>query len=134
VHGEAVRGHLSARHQGDLTMLRFNAGSSLRAMGATLALLAAQAPVKAQDASYNLTIHEDRFEPASLEVKAGTKFKLVVKNARKVAAEFESHELNREKVIAAGASATINVGPLKAGSYPIFDDFKKSTKGQIVAK
>jgi plastocyanin len=115
-------------------MLRFHAGSSLRAVGASLALLAGDLPAKAQDTSYNLTIHEDRFEPATLEVKAGEKFKLVVKNARKAAAEFESHQLNREKVIAAGASATINVGPLKPGSYQIFDDFKKSTKGQIVAK
>jgi plastocyanin len=98
-------------------------------------LLTVTAPAaSAQEQSYSLTMHDDRFEPATLEVKAGTKFKLVVNNARKVAAEFESHDINREKVIPAGRSATINVGPLKAGTYSIFDDFHKSTKGQIVAK
>ncbi|HWB44820.1 MAG TPA: cupredoxin domain-containing protein [Hyphomicrobiaceae bacterium] len=104
------------------------------AAGAAIWLLGASMPSANAQESYTLTIHDDRFEPASLDVKAGTKFKLVVKNARKVAAEFESHDINREKVIPAGRSVTINVGPLKAGSYAIFDDFHKSTKGHIVAK
>jgi hypothetical protein len=69
-----------------------------------------------------------------LEVPSGVKFKLVVTNARKAAAEFESHELNREKVIPAGKSATISVGPLKPGNYSFFDDFRKSTKGQMIVK
>lgn len=89
---------------------------------------------QAQEPSHSLTIHNDRFEPSTVSVKAGVKFKLVVKNASKRAAEFESAELNREKVIPAGASATIYIGPLQPGSYPFFDDFKKSLKGHIVAK
>jgi len=104
---------------------------------AALVLCTAAIPLgaaRAQEESYALTIHNDRFEPSTLNVKAGTKFKLVVKNATSRAAEFESHDLKREKVIAAGTSATINVGPLKPGSYAVFDDFKKATKGTIVAK
>jgi plastocyanin len=115
-------------------MLRFSYGSALLAIGTMAALVGMLDPVKAQETSYALTIHDDRFEPSTLEVKSGVKFKLVVENARKVAAEFESHDLKREKVIPAGASATINVGPLKPGTYSFFDDFHKSTKGQMIAK
>jgi plastocyanin len=88
----------------------------------------------AQDASYSLTIHDDRFEPSTLNVKAGVKFQLRVKNARKVAAEFESAELNREKVVPPGQSTVIYVGPLAPGTYPFVDDFHQSTRGHLVAK
>jgi hypothetical protein len=91
-------------------------------------------PVRAQEPTYSLTIHDTRFEPSTLNVKAGVKFKLVVRNARKVASEFESAELNREKVIPAGQSGVIYIGPLAPGTYPVFDDFHQSTRGQIIAK
>jgi len=58
----------------------------------------------------------------------------VTLQARRVAAEFESSELNREKVEPAGQSAVIYVGPLSPGTYPFFDDFHQSTRGRIVAK
>jgi len=89
---------------------------------------------QAQEPTYALTIHADRFEPSALNVKAGVKFKLVVRNATPRAAEFESAELNREKVVAAGTSGTIYIGPLQPGRYPFFDDFHQSTKGVMVAK
>src|SRR5262245_7800042 len=112
---------------------------SLLAIGATVAVgalstTATIAPPRAQEHSYSLTIHDTRFEPATLDVKAGTKFKLVVRNARKVTAEFESAELNREKVIPAGQSVVIYIGPLAPGTYPFFDDFHQSTRGQMIAK
>lgn len=113
-------------------MLR--AGFAILAIVAAAATMSTPIPARAQEQSYALTIHDDRFEPSTLEVPANAKFKLVVTNARKAPAEFESHELKREKIIPAGASATINVGPLKPGTYPFFDDFHKSTKGQLIAK
>lgn len=109
---------------------------SLRILFAALVLGFATCAGGAANAQerYALTIHDDRFEPATLEVKAGVKFQIEVKNARKVAAEWESEDINREKVIPAGKSAVINIGPLKAGTYSMFDDFHKSTTGKIVAK
>lgn len=86
------------------------------------------------DDAYTLTADGRKFEPATLEVPAGKKFKLTVKNTGAKAIEFESDELNREKVIPAGASAVIGIGPLKPGAYPFFDEFNESVKGQIVAK
>jgi uncharacterized cupredoxin-like copper-binding protein len=90
--------------------------------------------LQAQETAYSITIHDDRFEPSTLNVKAGVKFQLHVKNARKVAAEFESSELNREKVVPPGQSTVIYIGPLAPGTYPFFDDFRQSTRGRIIAK
>jgi plastocyanin len=89
---------------------------------------------QAQEATHFLTILDDRFEPSTLNVKAGVKVKLRVKNARKVAAEFESAQLNREKVAPPGQTVTVYIGPLVPGTYPFFDDFHQSTRGILVAK
>lgn len=92
------------------------------------------APSVAEEASYSLTIRDGSFEPSTLTVKAGTKFKLTVTNATGKPAEFESAELNREKVIPAGSSGSLYIGPLEPGTYPFFDDFNQSNRGRIVAK
>jgi plastocyanin len=82
----------------------------------------------------SVAIREAGFEPTTLEVKAGVKFELIVENATSKAAEFESSELNREKVVPAGSTVRINIGPLAPGSYPYVDDFNKAHRGMIVAK
>lgn len=82
-----------------------------------------------------LAIRNNRFEPAELRVPAGRKLRLVVRNLDAAPEEFESYELNREKVIAAGAGATIYVGPLAPGRYPFFGDFHPATaRGTLVAE
>jgi Cupredoxin-like domain len=49
--------------------------------------------------------------------------------------EFESYELNREKVVAAKSKITVYVGPLEPGRYPFFGDFHKdSANGVLIAK
>ena len=91
-------------------------------------------PAAAQESTFNLTIHDSKFEPSTLQIPAGKKIKISIRNARTKPAEFESHDLNREKVIPPGTTATIYVGPLSAGTYGFFDDFNQSVRGQIVAK
>jgi plastocyanin len=89
----------------------------------------------AADHEASLAVRNHRFEPPELRVPAGQKIKLVVKNHDATAEEFESHELNREKVIAPGASATIYVGPLSPGRYPFFGEFHEATaRGTLVAE
>jgi len=89
----------------------------------------------AEEATATLTIVNHRFEPAELAVPAGQKIKLIVENKDATAEEFESYELNREKVVPAKGSVVIFVGPLKPGRYPFFGDFNKETaKGVLVAK
>jgi len=97
-----------------------------------LAGLALGASAQAED--YVITIKDHQFSPTKLTVPAGQRIQLVVKNEQSTTAEFESAELNREKVVEAGSSITVNLGPLDAGDYPYFDDFHRETTGVITAK
>jgi len=83
-----------------------------------------------------LTIKDHKFQPERLEVPAGVKFKLTVKNDDPTAEEFESFELNREKVVPPGKEIPVFLGPLDPGrQYPFFGDFHRDTaKGVLVAK
>lgn len=112
-------------------MTRYTLAASALLCAAAFAFAPA---ANAQEATASLTIRNHRFEPSTLTVKAGQKIKLSVTNAGTGPAEFESSELNREKVIAAGSTVTIYIGPLEAGTYPFFDDFDQANRGQIVAK
>jgi plastocyanin len=107
-----------------------------RAVLSTFAVgsVAFAAPAFAQEASHSITIRDHKFEPSTLNVKAGVKIKLTVTNAQKEAAEFESAELNREKIVPPGSSVTVYLGPLEPGRYGFFDDFHQAAKGTIVAK
>lgn len=98
-------------------------------------LLVLAAPVRAQEAEARLVIRDHKFEPAELTVPAGKKVKLIVQNQDATAEEFESYELNREKVVPPKREVTIFIGPLKPGRYPFFGEFHKDTaKGVLVAQ
>jgi hypothetical protein len=98
-------------------------------------LLGLVAPALADTASYTLTLKDHKFTPAELQVPANQKFELKVVNQDSTPAEFESHELHREKVITGGGQVTVSVGPLKPGTYEFFDDFhERETRGRIIAK
>ena len=99
-----------------------------------LALLAPGA-VWADPVEEHLSIKNHAFVPQELAVPAGQKIKLIVKNEDATPAEFESYELNREKVVPAQSEVTVFLDALDAGAYPFFDDFHRSTTtGKIVAK
>jgi hypothetical protein len=84
---------------------------------------------------FNLSIKDHKFIPATLEIPADTKVKLVVKNEDKTAEEFESHDFNREKVIPGNSQANIFVEPLKAGEYKFFGEFnQKTAQGKLIVK
>ncbi len=98
-------------------------------------VLSAGSSAVAEDQSFNLTIRNHRFQPETLEVPSGKRVRLLVENADPTAEEFESYELNREKIIPGGAKATVYIGPLDPGTYPFFGEFHQDTaKGRIVAK
>lgn len=80
-------------------------------------------------------IREHRFEPAEVRVPAGQKVKLIIDNQDASAEEFESYELNREKIVGANSRITVWVGPLKAGRYPFFGEFHQDTaQGVLIAE
>lgn len=98
-----------------------------------LACLFATAAVA--DDEFTLTIKDHRFEPAELVVPAGKKIKLRIENKDATPEEFESHALNREKLITGNGSATVYVGPLSPGRYPFYGEFnEKTAQGAIVVK
>ena len=91
--------------------------------------LAAAPPV------FEIEIREHLFYPQELVIPAGTKVKLLVRNLDPTPEEFESYELNREKVIAGHSEAVVFIGPLPAGQYPFFGEFyPKTAQGVIRAE
>ncbi len=96
-------------------------------------LASAPSPIWAEETE--LLIRNHRFDPETLHVPAGKRIRLVVRNLDATPEEFESYELNREKVIPANASILIYIGPLGPGTYPFFGEFHPATaRGRIVAK
>jgi hypothetical protein len=75
------------------------------------------------------------FSPQTLVVPAGQPLQIKVVNSSPEKIEFESFSLNREKVIEPGASGTVRLPTLRAGSYDFFDDFHNDVpEGAIVAR
>lgn len=103
-----------------------------------VALILASVPagrVASEEASYVITIKEHKLEPNELEVPTGVEFTLLVKNADDTPEEFESEDLDLEKIIPGGTDARFSVGPLEPGSYDLFGEFHEDTaRGKIIVK
>jgi len=100
---------------------------------AALSLLAAVA--YAATPEFEIEIRNHLFVPDVLTIPANTKVKLIVYNRDSTPEEFESFELNREKVIMGGRKAIIFIGPLAPGEYPFFGEFNAQTAlGKIVVQ
>lgn len=89
----------------------------------------------AADPEFSLVIRNHRFEPAELRVPAGKKIRIVIDNQDSTPEEFESHELNREKIIPAKSKLPVYVGPLAPARYPFIGEFNAQTaKGTLLAR
>lgn len=98
-----------------------------------LALLSTSAFAEIQE--YTLVLRDHRFVPAQLTIPANTKVKLLVINEDATPEEFESHELNREKIVTGKGKISVYIGPLKPGRYPFFGEFHMDTaQGVVIAK
>lgn len=85
--------------------------------------------------TFELTIRDGHFEPATIEVPARQRFKIVVHNAGSGPTEFESMPLRVEKVLSPGATSFVVIHPLKPGRYTFFDEFHMDLpEGEIIAK
>jgi len=104
---------------------------------AVLAVLAALLPpaFPGLAAEAEILIRNHRFDPATLNVPAGERIRLAVRNMDATPEEFESYELNREKVVPGNTTIHIFIGPLQPGTYPFFGEFHPATaRGRIIAK
>jgi hypothetical protein len=105
------------------------------ALLAFVVVAASGATAVAQDPTYTLVIKDHKFQPTEIEIPAGKKIALIVKNEDPTPEEFESNELRREKVIPGGQQVTVYIGPVKAGKYEFFGDFNpKTARGHLIAK
>ena len=79
-----------------------------------------------------IVIENHVFSPAVLSIPAGQKVRLLVVNKDPSPEEFESYELNREKVIAGHSKAVVFIGPLEPGTYPFFGEFNPKTAQGVI--
>jgi hypothetical protein len=102
----------------------------------TMVLLGVVGPgVWAADQDYVLSIKDHHFDPVEVRVPAGEKLRLLIRNLDATPEEFESYDLNREKVVLGGKEATVFIGPLQPGRYEVFGEFHSDTaRGYIVAE
>ncbi|TMA56231.1 MAG: cupredoxin domain-containing protein [Deltaproteobacteria bacterium] len=88
----------------------------------------------AEDRTIPLAVEEAGFAPAEIEAPAGTRVRLEVTNRTPAAIEFESFELNRERVIQPGQTAAVYVSGLGPGRYEFFDDFHQQRRGALLVR
>lgn len=82
---------------------------------------------------FQLQLKNHLFYPAEIEIPEDTKIKLIIFNQDKTPEEFDSFDLNREKVIFPGKKAVIFIGPLTPGRYEFFGEFNpNSAQGAII--
>lgn len=110
---------------------------SLAAAGvaAFLAFGAVSARAADDTPTFEIRIKDHKFDPATLEIPANKEVKLVVKNLDETPEEFESHDFNREKIIAGGGEGVFFLEPMEPGSYKFFGEFHEDTaQGVLVVK
>jgi hypothetical protein len=92
--------------------------------------------VRAQELpTFEVVARDSRLFPARLEVPAGQRIKLVVRNQGKGPIEFENLDMRVEKVLAPGATSFVVLPKLKPGEYEFIDEFHMETaKMQVIAR
>jgi hypothetical protein len=92
---------------------------------ATIATLcgATGMPVAAQDQTeVPLAMEKDRFMPAELRVKAGSRFILVITNKDDITHELDIPKLRIEKKVRPGQNLKLQLPALNRGRYELVDD------------
>jgi uncharacterized cupredoxin-like copper-binding protein len=84
---------------------------------------------------FEVVARDGRLVPARLEVPAGQRVKLVVRNEGKSPIEFENLDMRVEKVLAPGATSFVVLPKLKPGEYEFIDEFHADAgRMKVIAK
>ncbi len=84
---------------------------------------------------FTIEIKNHLFHPSEIVIPAHTKVKLIIYNKDDTSEEFESYELNREKIIMGNRKGVIFIAPLEPGEYPFFGEFYPETAvGKIISR
>ncbi len=107
--------------------------AALLFLGAALAPAAGLANEDTPD--YRLVIEHHKFTPAEITIPADKKVRFLVENRDDDPEEFDSRDLNREKVIMGHSNGVVYIGPLKPGRYKFQGEFHaESAQGIVIAK
>lgn len=88
-----------------------------------------------EDPTFRVEFKDGVVMPLRLEVPANRRFRLELHNTGQTAAEFESRELRKEKVLAPGSTSVLVIRTLDPGEYQFFDDFHlEAPPSVLVAK
>ena len=97
-----------------------------------LALFPVSGSLADEDPVFVIGFADGRIQPPVLEVPAGRRFKLDLRNNGASPVEFESIELRKEKVLGPGVRSFIVIRRLDPGEYRFFDDFHPLTPPAIL--
>ncbi len=102
-------------------------------LGAALAPVAGMAGEDTPD--YKLVLENHKFTPSEITIPADKKVRFLVENRDEDPEEFDSRDLNREKVIMGKSSGIVFIGPLKPGTYKFQGEFHAETaQGVVIVK
>lgn len=73
--------------------------------------------------TFQITMNDGHFRPERVEVPAGKRVKLVLKNEGRTPAEFENLGMRVEKVLAPGVTSFVVLYNLRPGEYRFVDEF-----------
>ena len=85
--------------------------------------------------TFQVVARGGRLSPERIEVPAGRRIKLTIRNEGPGPIEFENLDLRVEKVLAPGATSFVVTPPLKPGAHTFIDDFHPDTGSmQLIAR
>ena len=113
-------------------MMRFGKAGLLG--GSALLIAAIASPASAAETTIEISVKDNKFQPAELKAPADTPIVFKVKNLDGAPVEFESEPLQFETVIKPNMEGVVKVKAQKPGRYEFFDDFHQGNKGTLVVE
>lgn len=90
---------------------------------------------KAQIKEYHLVIKNHRWNHDTVVIPANTKVRFVLENQDDTPEEFDSRDLNVEKVLMGHSKGRVYIGPLKPGRYKFQGEYHPAhAQGVVIAK
>jgi hypothetical protein len=126
--------NLAPRHPRPAALSKAHVFGVAFSLGMALAAVPATA-LAAPEAAFEIVARDGKLLPEVLEVPAGVKLKLTLRNEGKTPVEFENLDLRVEKVLAPNSASRVTVQPLKPGTYILVDDLQaEPVKMRLMAK
>jgi hypothetical protein len=103
-----------------------------RTAPAALILLGLHPVMAAEPVNIELTLKDHRFLPDEIHLPTGKPAILKIRNEDATAEEFDSSDLQVEKIIAGKASVTVRLRPLGPGRFRFMGEFHPETAQGVV--